>query len=155
MPAGDTRFRGATADDIDAVLALESRTSLNNWAESDFLQVLGSDNGELRLAVSGREVLGFVASSSVIDEVTLLNVAIHGEHRRRGLARGLITDMLDRRQAAGARRCLLEVRESNRGARALYTAMGFVVDGRRPDYYRAGDAREDAVLMSLVLEAVS
>ena len=155
MPAGDVRFRGATADDVHAVLALESTTSLNNWAETDFLQVLSSDNGELRLAVSGPEVLGFVASSSVIDEVTLLNVAIHGEHRRQGLARRLITDMLNRRQALGARRCLLEVRESNGDARALYTAMGFVVDGRRPDYYRVGDTREDAVLMSLALEADS
>ena len=155
MPAGDVRFRGATANDVDAVLALESTTSLNNWAETDFLRVLSSDNGELRLAVSGPEILGFVASSSVIDEVTLLNVAIHGEHRRQGLARRLITDMLNGRQAAGARRCLLEVRESNGGARALYTAMGFVVDGRRPDYYRSGDTREDAVLMSLALEAES
>jgi ribosomal-protein-alanine N-acetyltransferase len=155
MPAVDVCFRGATADDIDAVLALAGTTSLNNWGEADFLQVLSSDNGELRLAVSGPDVLGFVASSSVIDEVTLLNVAIHGEHRRQGLARRLIADMLNGRQAAGARRCLLEVRESNRGARALYTAMGFVVDGRRPDYYRVGDAREDAVLMSRVLEAES
>ncbi len=131
---------------------LGSSTSLNNWSEADFLQVLQGETGELTVAESGDEVLGFIASSSVIDEVTLLNVAVHGGHQRRGLARRLISDMLDRRQAAGARRCLLEVRESNRGARALYTTLGFVIDGRRPDYYRSESTQEDAVLMSLKLE---
>jgi ribosomal-protein-alanine N-acetyltransferase len=154
MRASDICFREATAADIAAVLALGSSTSLNNWSEADFLQVLQGDTGELTLAESGDDVLGFVASSSVIDEVTLLNVAVHGDYQRQGVARRLITDMLDRRQAAGARRCLLEVRESNRGARALYTAMGFVIDGRRPDYYRSESEREDAVLMSLKLETV-
>ena len=154
MPASDIRLRSASTEDVVAVLALDSSTSLNNWGEMDFLQVLASDTGELTLAVSAREVLGFIASSSVIDEVTLLNVAVHGDYQRQGLARLLISDMLERRRAAGARRCLLEVRESNCGARALYTALGFVIDGRRPDYYSAGDAREDAVLMSLVLETV-
>ncbi len=154
MSAGDVCFRDATAADIAAILTLGSNTSLNNWSEADFLQVLQGDTGELAVAESGDKVLGFIASSSVIDEVTLLNVAVHGGYQRQGLARRLITDMLDRRQAAGARRCLLEVRESNRGARALYTALGFVIDGRRPDYYRSESAREDAVLMSLKLETV-
>ena len=152
MSVGDVCFRDATAADIAAILTLGSSTSLNNWSEADFLQVLQGETGELTVAESGDEVLGFIASSSVIDEVTLLNVAVHGGHQRRGLARRLISDMLDRRQAAGARRCLLEVRESNRGARALYTALGFIIDGRRPDYYRSESTQEDAVLMSLKLE---
>ncbi len=154
MSAGDICFRDATAADVVAILALGSSTSLNNWSEADFLQVLQGESGELTVAESGDEVLGFIASSSVIDEVTLLNVAVHGGHQRQGLGKRLITDMLDRRRAAGARRCLLEVRESNRGARALYTALGFVIDGRRPDYYRSDSVREDAVLMSLKLETV-
>jgi ribosomal-protein-alanine N-acetyltransferase len=148
MSARDLAFRAATAVDVDAVMALGSTTSLNNWSESDFLQVLDGETGELTLAIAGTDVVGFVASSSVIDEVTLLNVAVHGAWKRQGLARQLIGDMLGRRHSTGARRCLLEVRETNHAARALYASMGFIVDGRRPDYYRIGESREDAVLMS-------
>ena len=155
MFARDLEFRAAAAGDIGAVMALGSSTSLNNWSESDFVQVLDGETGELTLAIADSDIVGFVASSSVIDEVTLLNVAVHGAWKRRGLARRLIGDMLDRRHSAGARRCLLEVRESNQAARALYASMGFAVDGRRPDYYPVGDSREDAVLMSRDLEAVA
>jgi len=43
---------------------------------------------------------------------------------------------------------LLEVRASNAAAQALYTAAGFVADGRRPGYYPDG---EDALLWRLDL----
>ena len=43
----------------------------------------------------------------------------------------------------------LEVRESNDSARRLYDAHGFVVVGRRKNYYQ--DDREDAVVMTLDL----
>jgi ribosomal-protein-alanine N-acetyltransferase len=51
--------------------------------------------------------------------------------------------------AAGARRAFLEVRESNAGARAFYSKMGFVEAGRRKNYYR--EPAEDALLLSRTL----
>jgi [ribosomal protein S18]-alanine N-acetyltransferase len=50
-----------------------------------------------------------------------------------------------------ATRCLLEVRVGNLGAIALYSSLGFGVDGRRRDYYPAANGREDALLMSRTL----
>jgi ribosomal-protein-alanine N-acetyltransferase len=47
--------------------------------------------------------------------------------------------------AGGARSATLEVRESNRAARALYEALGFTVEGVRRNYYDA--PREDAVIL--------
>jgi ribosomal-protein-alanine N-acetyltransferase len=43
---------------------------------------------------------------------------------------------------------MLEVRESNVAARALYENNGFVIDGVRPQYYKMQQGREDALLMS-------
>ena len=45
----------------------------------------------------------------------------------------------------------LEVRPSNPVGYSLYERRGFVVLGRRPDYYRADDGREDAIIMGLQL----
>ncbi len=42
----------------------------------------------------------------------------------------------------GAREFTLEVRVSNKAARALYERCGFVSEGRRPGYY--SDPKEDA-----------
>jgi ribosomal-protein-alanine N-acetyltransferase len=41
----------------------------------------------------------------------------------------------------------LEVRAGNTAAQDMYRKHGFVVDGRRPRYYK--DNHEDAVMMSL------
>jgi ribosomal protein S18 acetylase RimI-like enzyme len=51
----------------------------------------------------------------------------------------------------GGRRLLLEVRNSNNAAIALYRKFGFSDDGVRREYYPAADGREDALLMSMQL----
>ena len=45
--------------------------------------------------------------------------------RRTGLGRRLLDELVDRSVRAGAQRLLLEVREDNAAARALYAARGF------------------------------
>ena len=51
-------------------------------------------------------------------------------------------------KAEEARRCLLEVRRSNKAARRLYQGSGFALDGVRKNYYPKAGGREDALLMS-------
>lgn len=152
MPALDFQLRDASEADIPALMGLADTTDLSDWSESDFSNVIDGQRGLLTLAFAREVLAGFIASSSVVDEVTLLNLAVGRGHRRHGLGRALVQNMLAHYRIAGAARCLLEVRESNSGARALYTELGFTVDGRRPDYYLLADGREDAVLMSLELE---
>ena len=49
-----------------------------------------------------------------------------------------VPDAVAAARAAGARRVLLEVEESNGPARALYAATGFAAVARRADYYGPG-----------------
>jgi ribosomal-protein-alanine N-acetyltransferase len=66
--------------------------------------------------------------------------------RRAGLGRFLLETALARARRAGARLALLEVREGNLGARALYRASGFAEIGRRREYYT--NPVEDALILS-------
>jgi len=50
--------------------------------------------------------------------------------------------------------CRLEVRQSNQAARKLYESLGFEVTGRRPNYYRVQEGREDAILMAVDIKAI-
>jgi [ribosomal protein S18]-alanine N-acetyltransferase len=64
----------------------------------------------------------------------------------------LIAGLLAWGREQGAQRVLLEVRQSNAAAQALYRALGFRTDGLRRRYYPASASqREDAVLMSIDL----
>ncbi len=91
---------------------------------------------------------GFALFSVVLDEATVLNIAVHPDLRRQGLGRHLLQVAMGCMREAGAQRCLLEVRESNSSARRLYENTGFQADGVRRNYYPDGPGREDAVLLS-------
>src|SRR5690606_30987353 len=92
-----------------------------------------------------------VLFNQVLDESTLLNVAVDPLFQRRGLAAHLLSFAISALRERGAIRCLLEVRASNLGAIALYQKMGFALDGCRRHYYPTLEGREDALLMSKLL----
>ena len=67
-------------------------------------------------------------------------------HRRRGIARRLLTHLMADATAQGCEGIALEVRVSNFAAQGLYRAHGFRLAGLRRGYYR--DTGEDALVMA-------
>jgi ribosomal protein S18 acetylase RimI-like enzyme len=142
--------RAAGADDVAVVHALETRLfGADAWSEESVRAEL---TGPRRVAVVaclceaavgeaavGEAVVGYAVTSSAGHVVDLQRVAVHPEHRRRGLAGLLLATVL-----SGDERVLLEVSADNRAALALYAAEGFTEIARRGRYYRDGS---DAVVM--------
>ncbi|MBL9039711.1 MAG: ribosomal protein S18-alanine N-acetyltransferase, partial [Archangium sp.] len=92
---------------------------------------------------------GFVIDWLVVDEVHVLNVATDTTFRRQGVARRVLTAVLETGRAQRCRLATLEVRASNTAAKALYASLGFQPVGLRRAYY--SDNKEDAVVMTLEL----
>ena len=92
-------------------------------------------------------IQGFLVARTVEREWEIENIAIAGAARRRGLGSRLLGEFLDLARKRGAESVFLEVRESNRAARALYAKWAFVESGRRNGYYHEPD--EDAVVYRL------
>lgn len=65
----------------------------------------------------------------------IANVAVHPDHRRRGIARKLTLAALEESRARRADQVWLHVREDNSGARKLYRDMGFLERARRTSWY--------------------
>lgn len=95
-------------------------------------------------------VLGYIGSRIVLDSADITNVAVRPVYRRRGIARQLVSRMLEQMAAKDVTGVLLEVRESNLPAQNCYAQAGFTVVGRRKNYYEL--PKEDALLMGRVLE---
>jgi ribosomal-protein-alanine N-acetyltransferase len=91
--------------------------------------------------------LGFLLAWSVADELHLLELASHPEHRRRGLGRALLEALVRHARTEKKRLLLLEVRQSNSAAIALYESVGFRATSVRRGYY--SDTGEDAVEMRI------
>jgi ribosomal protein S18 acetylase RimI-like enzyme len=91
-------------------------------------------------------VVGYASAAVIADVADLTRIAVRPLARRQGVARRLLSALLDRAADEGAVRMVLEVDEANEPALELYTWSGFVEVARRRDYYGAG---RDAVVMEL------
>jgi ribosomal-protein-alanine N-acetyltransferase len=139
-------------DDVDAVLAVEVRAYAHPWSRGNFIDSLAAGYAAKLARDDEGAVLGYFVAMPGVDELHLLNLTVAPEHQGQGHGHALLTAVLAEARARPAARLLLEVRESNARARRLYATRGFVEIGRRRAYYPARGGREDAVVMSLLLE---
>ena len=142
--------------DLDAVLAIEDRSFPQPWSRNFFEKELAASQAACTVAVAGGDrravvapkVVGYTVCWRVLDELHLLNVAVHPEHRGGAIGRQLVEAVLDDGRATGARVVYLEVRAGNVAARRLYRRLGFRDLGVRRAYYGPG---QDAIVMELRL----
>lgn len=95
------------------------------------------------------EPIALLLARVAADEAEVLTLCVAPASRRGGHARALLRGALPILAALGARRLLLEVAEDNAAARALYEREGFLLAGRRPEYYsrRRGGAADALLLL--------
>ena len=145
------RYRRMTGADLDAVMAIEDAVYMHPWTRGNFGDSLAADY-HCWIVECGGEIAGYSVVMIAASEAHLLNLSVSAPWQRRGLGRELLVFVLKLARDYAARRILLEVRLSNAAARALYAAAGFSEIAVRRDYYPAGEAREDAVVMRLELQ---
>jgi [ribosomal protein S18]-alanine N-acetyltransferase len=145
-----THIRPATHADIPALIDLEQKVATAaHWSRAQY-EAMFTESSPQRSALvieANRVVQGFLISRAIGAEWEIENIVVAGQARRIGLAARLMGKFLDQARAGKAKSVFLEVRESNRAARALYEKSGFVENGRRRLYYASPP--EDAVLYHL------
>ena len=90
-------------------------------------------------------VLGYIGSQTVMGETDMMNVAVHPDFRRRGIAESLVNALVEDLQKQESHSLTLEVRASNEAAQKLYEKLGFMQVGLRKNYYR--NPKEDAYIL--------
>jgi ribosomal protein S18 acetylase RimI-like enzyme len=89
--------------------------------------------------------------SVTLQNAELRKVMAHPDARGRGVGRAVTAALVDDARAAGIEVLTLDCRGNNHAALALYSRLGFVTTGRRPDYIAVGEERFDQVLLHLDL----
>lgn len=143
-------LRPLAPGDLDAVYAIETRSYPFPWTRGIFEECLKIGYGCFGLQ-AGPDLAGYAIHNWAAGESHLLNLCVSPDWQRRGFGKVLLDHALAHARASGAGVMFLEVRPSNQAALALYARRGFTEIGRRPAYYRAGDGREDAVVMQRTL----
>ena len=115
------------------------------WSENSIVSELDNPLALWLVAVDGERVAGYVGSQSVLGQTDMMNIAVHPDDRRRGIAERLVAELIEKLTEKGSGSLMLEVRVSNEPAKALYEKLGFKQVGLRPRYYTK--PREDALIL--------
>jgi ribosomal-protein-alanine N-acetyltransferase len=150
---GHPLIRRLGKEDIGRVYDIEQLAYPFPWSRGIFVDCLKAGYACFGLQI-GSVLAGYSIANWAAGEAHLLNLCIHPEWQRRGYGSLLLEYMINHVARNDAEAMFLEVRASNPRAVALYANRGFAVIGRRPSYYKAGDGREDAIVMRLALDPV-
>jgi ribosomal-protein-alanine N-acetyltransferase len=136
--------------DVPAVVVIENAAYQFPWSEGIFRDCLRVGY-VCRVIEYGGVMAGYGIMSIGAGEAHILNVCISDDFRCRGLARQLMSYLLDRARSSGMFDAFLEVRPSNTIASRLYHSLGFEQIGVRRGYYQAAVGREDACVLRRIL----
>ncbi len=132
-------------DHVPQIAELEKLCFSDPWNEASVASELTNKLSLWLVAEDGGTVAGYVGSQTVMDETDMMNIAVHPDYRRQGIARELIHGLISALKEKGSRCLTLEVRESNAPAIALYGSEGFQQVGLRKNYYR--HPKENAIIL--------
>ena len=130
---------------VSQVAQLEELCFNDPWSEKSVTSELTNKLSLWLVATEGERVAGYVGSQTVLDETDMMNIAVHPDFRRQGIAERLVISLVEELRKKGSKCLTLEVRASNEPAITLYEKLGFSQVGRRPKYYR--NPREDALIL--------
>lgn len=141
------QIRVMRSTDIESLVRIDEQASAFPWSRGKFIESFKAD-APCFVLEQAEQVEAFAIYSLVLDEASLLNIAVTPAQQGRGYGKALLDHSLQL-LSGSVRCCFLEVRESNQPAIALYRKKGFEQIGERRNYYPAAQGREHARVMCL------
>ena len=133
----------ATLNDLADILSIEKKVFKHPWSKEQLSWELNSQPvTENHVMIARGNMIGYLFSHVVDDDVQILNIAIDIPFQHKGYGEQLLSYFLDQFNADIS--IHLEVRKSNFPAINLYLKFGFHETGTRKGYYSDG---EDAIIM--------
>jgi ribosomal-protein-alanine N-acetyltransferase len=132
-------------EDVDEIMNIESQSFSTPWSAISFYSEIYNKNSINKVAEIDGKVCGYICVRCVQEECHLLNLAVHPDYRRRGIASLLLESVLSQIKKKGCRFIFLEVRASNIIAQKMYEKFGFTSIGIRKKYYI--NPEEDGIIM--------
>lgn len=119
------------------------------WTKGMLKEEIENKNGldsYYTVAKENEEVVGFVGSVKIIDEMEIMNIVVRKDKRNLKIGSELLKETLKIATKLKCKSIILEVNKNNIPAIRLYDKYGFKAVGVRKKYYNNID---DAILMKL------
>lgn len=131
----------------DAIVKIDEQCFKHPWTWESMVFEISHPLSVSSVEWRDGRVVAFAVGRVIADEAEIMKIATLEKYRRQGIARVMITELLDKMREKGAITCYLEAASKNSAAIALYKSVGFEEISVRELYY--GD--DDAIAMRLTL----
>ncbi|MDL2300387.1 ribosomal protein S18-alanine N-acetyltransferase [Clostridiaceae bacterium OttesenSCG-928-D20] len=143
-------IRKAEISDISELSRIENECFSSPMPIEYISRSIDNEDRFFLVAEEEKKLLGHIAMMHVLDEGYILSVAADKNHRRRGIAKALLSALLAEAKDMKLSFVSLEVRASNIAAISLYESFGFQRTGEIIGYYER--PKENALILNLYLE---
>lgn len=133
-------------EDVEEVIDIEIKSFSTPWSRTSFYSEIYNKHSINKVATIDGKICGYICVRCFEEECHLLNLAVHPEYRRRGIATLLLKTIISKLKEKKCRFIFLEVRASNIIAQRMYEKVGFSPVGVRKKYYI--NPTEDAIIMA-------
>lgn len=140
MTVNNFFIRQARTEDVDFLWQIDQQSNPHPWQREHFQAALVRQRVDV-VEKKGK-LLAYAVWQVLLDEAELHLLVTQQKYRKQGFAQALLIHFF---ADATIKRILLEARESNQAAIALYQKNGFTAIARRKDYYLL--PTEDALIM--------
>lgn len=147
-----TKIYNMSVEDIDKAKKLEDEQCIDILSKTSMLSDLNDQNFSYFVIKLNDDIIGYIATSHVIDTMDILSIVVSKSYQQKGIATKLLYYIFDFAKNLNIHKILLEVRISNTKAISLYEKCGFKKISLRKNYYQS--PTEDAIIMEKTLELV-
>ncbi|WP_418222842.1 ribosomal protein S18-alanine N-acetyltransferase [Clostridium isatidis] len=140
-------YRLMCKDDVEGIFNVSNLSFNTPWSKDSISNEVNNPLAKYIVAIdnSNNELVGFIGAWIIADEADIMNIAVHPDYRKLGIASKLLASLIDLCKNLNCSKINLEVRASNLPAQNLYKKFSFIENGIRKGYYQ--DTGEDAMLM--------
>ncbi len=124
--------------DLDRCIILDQLTLHGIWNRKQWIQELTNPSRISIGLISKSKLIGFSFGWIVLNELHITLVAIHPSYQRKGLARLMVSEFLEIAKMKNIKTTVLEIKENNYAAKALYTSLNFKEINTRLNLYKDG-----------------
>jgi ribosomal-protein-alanine N-acetyltransferase len=147
------QIRIATESDLEQIMLVEKACFGNDaWSKANMKSELIAPHTTYVVAEESGNLIGYAGLSKLATATSsdIQTIAVSDSHRRLGVGRALMNNLLEFASKQGAKEVFLEVREDRPNPQNLYKSLGFTEIDLRENYYQPDGVA--AIVMRLDLE---
>ncbi len=138
-----------TEEYVDQLISIDSSSGGYPWGTRNINKVCNQKNWGAYLFLFENLPAGFIVFQRILDEASILHLAVHKGFQQRGVAKKLLHYFIEECGKRSIASVFLEVRESNLNAIKLYASFGFQEIGIRRNYYPTSEGFENGLDMAM------